>query len=101
LEPDEVPIVVFNHPYYPSPLNLYNTLTPEGGKVIISRFLAEASLRVGQKGCIVMPYSEIAGDANNPLYLAHNHNLTFEMVNPPFDSSEDHILVLAMKKDSG
>lgn len=100
-EADKVLLIVFNHPYYPSPVNIYNTLIPEGGQHIVNRFLTQAATRIGQKGRIIMPFSGLAGDANNPIYLAQDHNLRLESASRSPHSSkepeaEDHIFVFAL-----
>lgn len=68
-------LIVFNQPYYPSPLNLFGTLVPEGGTVIIERFLSQVrKLLEGVNGIVLMPYSPIAAE-HNPLNIAPRHGM--------------------------
>lgn len=69
-------MIVFNHPYYPSPLNLYGTLVPDAGTAIIDRFLAQSrKLLEGVNGVVLMPYSPIAAE-HNPLNVAAKHGMS-------------------------
>lgn len=100
LAEDEVPIIVFNHPYYPSPLNLYGTLVSTGGKEIIKRFLEQASKRVGEKGVILMPYSNIAGN-HHPISFARDYKLRCEAAASQAitsNNSSDYVYVLKFEK---
>jgi len=68
-------IVVFNQPYYPSPLNIYGTLVPDGGSDIINRFFKSISeVLQHTDGVVIMPYSPIAAE-HNPLMFAPRYGL--------------------------
>ncbi|HKV95446.1 MAG TPA: class I SAM-dependent methyltransferase [Candidatus Angelobacter sp.] len=65
----KVPLFVFNHPYYPSPSNVFNVGGLYAGLGLIERFLVQAKAFVADSGGIVMPYAEIAGP-HDPLKVA-------------------------------
>lgn len=65
---DDVPLIVFNHPFYPSPINAFCTGGESGGNKIIREFL-ESAKKIVSTGAILMPYSVIAGE-HNPLTIA-------------------------------
>ena len=68
-------LAVFNYPYYPSPLAVFN---PDGreraGLPIVRDFLMEAKEVVRDRGVIVMPYSSISAE-HNPVKVAINLDL--------------------------
>jgi precorrin-6B methylase 2 len=67
-----VPLIVFNHPFYPSMHTVFGTGGEKGGREIIHEFLVAALgvLKTTKGGAIVMPYSEIAGDLHDPRSVA-------------------------------
>ena len=88
-------ILIFNHPYYPSPRNLFGTLIPEGGETIICRFLEQAQeLLKNVKGIILMPYSSIAGE-HNPLIIAPKYGI-HPSVDKNHISQEDDVCILKL-----
>jgi hypothetical protein len=64
-----VPLFVFNHPYYPSPSNVFNVGGLYAGLGLIEPFLHQAKAFIADGGGIVMPYAEIAGP-HDPLKVA-------------------------------
>jgi methylase of polypeptide subunit release factors len=68
--PENFPIIVFNYPFYPSPLAVYNPNGDEkAGKIVIKEFLIAIRNIIEKRGIAIMPYSSIAAD-NNPLNIA-------------------------------
>lgn len=63
------PLIVFNHPYYPSPSNVFNVGGLKAGIHLIEPFLKDAKTYIENGGGVIMPYSEIA-DQHNPLFVA-------------------------------
>src|SRR5437588_706038 len=63
------PLIVFNHPYYPSPSNVFNVGGLKAGLVLIEPFLTQAKSHVENGGGVLMPYSEMAGE-HSPLVVA-------------------------------
>jgi methylase of polypeptide subunit release factors len=59
-------LIVFNQPYYPIAGKKITGMGNDGGQEIISRFFQEAGPYLAKNGEILMPYSSIAGTANNP-----------------------------------
>lgn len=55
-------LMVFNHPLYPSPFNVYNTGGPTGGNQIVERFLKQANARMEPGDAIIMPYSSVSAN---------------------------------------
>jgi len=66
----QTPLIVFNHPYYPSPANVYHIGGAKAGFKLIEPFLERAQAFVEHGGGIIMAYSEVAGEAHSPLYVA-------------------------------
>lgn len=62
-------LVVFNQPYYPEQKTIFG-MGQEGGKKIIQKFLKAVKKHLGEKGIIIMPFSEMAGEENNPCHIA-------------------------------
>ena len=87
----QVPLVVFNHPYYPSPANLFNTGGNRAGSPLIKAFLAQAQTFVENKGGIVMAYSEVA-ERHDPLtealYLRYKPQLLVENKDDNFGTTQ-------------
>ena len=68
-------LVVFNHPFYPSPLAVYNSMgRDKAGLPILHETMKAFSGRFGDDSLLVMPYSSIS-DVHNPVSAAHEHNL--------------------------
>jgi release factor glutamine methyltransferase len=63
------PLIVFNHPYYPSPSNVFSVGGPNAGLACIAPFLKQAKDFVANGGGVVMPYAKIAG-RHNPYDVA-------------------------------
>jgi len=63
-------LIVFNHPYYPYTNNHIFGLEKDGGKTIIERFLSLAPIYLKNNGVILMPFSDMAGEENNPKTIA-------------------------------
>ncbi len=66
----KIPIMIFNHPYYPTPVNVYHTGGELGGMKIINDFLESAKEKIGRGG-IIMPYASISRE-HNPASCATN-----------------------------
>src|ERR1039457_862921 len=66
----QTPLIVFNHPYYPSPANVYNIGGAMAGLALIKPFLEQAQSYLNNGGGIVMAYSEVAGEQHNPVDVA-------------------------------
>lgn len=62
-------LIVFNQPYYPLQNHIFGC-KEDGGKEIISRFLEESKKYLFYGGTIIMPYSDVSGEINNPLSIA-------------------------------
>lgn len=63
-------LMVFNHPLYPFTGNPIFGLGKDGGKVIINNFLLRAPEYLKKGGVILMPFSDIADEENNPKKMA-------------------------------
>jgi hypothetical protein len=63
-------LLIFNQPYYPAVEEVIFGLGNDGGKDIIHRFLSKAKSRSMPDARIIMPYSDMAGEANNPEPIA-------------------------------
>lgn len=88
-------LIVFNQPYYPSPLNLFGTLVPEGGTVIIERFLSQVrKLLERVNGIVLMPYSPIAAE-HNPLNIAPRHGMQ-AWLDKTHATSDDDVCILRL-----
>ena len=61
--------MVFNQPYYPLKKPIFGC-KEDGGKKIISIFLEKSKNYLSNGGVIIMPYSDISGEINNPLPIA-------------------------------
>jgi len=79
LAKESITLIVFNHPFYPSPLNLYNNGAYDAGNPIINRFLQEASGFIENGGAILMPYSTVAAH-HNPLTIATSLGFASETI---------------------
>lgn len=62
-------LIAFNHPYYPLKESIFGC-GKDGGRETISRFLLETRNHLEDNGVVVMPYSELSGEENNPLDIA-------------------------------
>lgn len=62
-------LMVFNQPYYPLEKPLFGC-KEDGGKKIIYMFLEQAKNYLSDDGVIIMPYSDVSGEINNPLSIA-------------------------------
>lgn len=69
LHGSSVPLFVFNHPYYPSPSNVFNVGGSDAGLKLIVPFLEQAKAYLKGGGGVVMPYAEIARE-HDPLKVA-------------------------------
>ena len=69
LPKDKIPLFVFNHPYYPSPSNIFNVGGLYAGLGLIEPFLLQAKALISAGGGIIMPYAEIA-EPHDPLKVA-------------------------------
>ncbi len=69
LSAGQVPLIVFNHPYYPSPANLFNIGGDKAGLKLIRLFFQQAQSHLNHGGGIVMAYPEIA-ERHNPVMEA-------------------------------
>jgi methylase of polypeptide subunit release factors len=97
LGPDKVPLIVFNHPFYPSPRDLYHTAVPDAGIELIKRFLAFASKVVGEDGKIIMPYSTIA-EEHNPSLVAQDYELECKTIPFKTVSRGNYVFVLSKQE---
>lgn len=66
---EQVPLIVFNHPYYPTPANLFNIGGYKAGLELIVPFLKQAQNYLTNGGGVIMAYSEVA-ERHNPLTVA-------------------------------
>ena len=64
-----IPLIIFNHPFYPSPHKLYGTGGMHAGLAVIRPFLEAAVSIVAKRGAVIMPFSEVSG-GHNPLTIA-------------------------------
>lgn len=80
-----VPLFVFNHPYYPSPSNVFNVGGPDAGLKLITPFLEQAKTYLTGGGGIIMPYAEIAQE-HDPLKVAIGLGYKAEELNRHSDS---------------
>ncbi len=67
MDRDAIWIAVFNYPFYPSPLAVYN---PEGrdtaGIAIVRKFFDEMTSRAPEDTVLILPCSSLAGHDNHP-----------------------------------
>lgn len=64
------PLIVFNHPYYPSPSNMFHVGgNTGGGAAILTDFLKQAKPFLSGGGAILLPDAELAG-THRPAVLA-------------------------------
>lgn len=63
-------LIVFNQPFYPYTNKPIFGLGKDGGRVIIKKFLSQAPKYLKEDGIILMPFSDIAGEENNPKKIA-------------------------------
>ncbi|MEW6289029.1 MAG: methyltransferase [Thermodesulfobacteriota bacterium] len=63
-------LIVFNHPYYPSKKNKNFGIDCTGGACLIENFLLQSKEYLSNKTRIIMPYSDFAGQENNPILIA-------------------------------
>lgn len=88
------PLILFNHPYYPSPSNVFNVGGLEAGLVLIEPFLDQARTYIQNGGGVIMPYSEIAAE-HNPLIVATKLNYkTIQLVEQPDKKYGSHYIYL-------
>jgi methylase of polypeptide subunit release factors len=66
------PLIVFNHPYYPSPSNVFNVGGPKAGLDCIKPFLEQARSFLKLGGGVVMPSADIATLKHDPVRVAHS-----------------------------
>lgn len=64
-------LIVFNQPYYPAEGKVFFGCS-HGGKDIIERFLKQAKEYLAIGGIILMPFSDMAGERNNPKTIAES-----------------------------
>ena len=63
-------LIVFNQPYYPIAGEKITGMGEDGGAEIISKFFHQAKSYLAENGEILMPFSSIAGETNNPGVIA-------------------------------
>jgi release factor glutamine methyltransferase len=69
--PDTAAVLVFNYPFYPSALAVFNTDGRDSaGIVVVQEFLEQAKPIVVGRSIVLMPFSSIAGEDNNPEKVA-------------------------------
>src|SRR5579864_1002129 len=81
---EKVPLIVFNHPYYPSPSNVFNVGGGDAGLPLIQPFLEKAREYVSRGGGVIMPYSEIA-EKHRPVDVALSLDYETEIVDEKSD----------------
>jgi release factor glutamine methyltransferase len=62
-------LIVFNQPYYPIEETIFG-MGADGGRAIVERFFNQVRNFLAPNACIVMPFSDMAADCNNPLHVA-------------------------------
>jgi len=63
LDHSALSVVVFNYPFYPSPLAVYNPAGRQtAGITIVREFFEQLSRKVGNESVIIMPHAKIAGE---------------------------------------
>lgn len=63
-------LIVFNQPYYPATKKVVLGCGFDGGKKITHKFLKKAKDYLSPTGIILMPFSDMAGQENNPRKIA-------------------------------
>lgn len=70
IEKDSRLMLVFNHPFYPSPLDLYHIGGEDAGSEIVRKFLRQAEPLLRKfEGAVIMSYSDVA-EGHNPVSVA-------------------------------
>jgi release factor glutamine methyltransferase len=90
-------LIAFNQPYYPIHDRTIVGMGDDGGRAIIERFLQQANAHLAEDGEILMPYSSIAGEANNPGAIARSLHWDVAVVGTRSGNGVDH-LVYAIRR---
>ena len=89
-----VPLIVFNHPFYPSPSNVFSVGGERAGSAIIQPFLEQARKILTSGGGVIMPYAALAGN-HNPLVAATDLGFTSQLLSKGTDEEYgDHSIYL-------
>lgn len=84
-------VIVFNQPYYPLEKKIYG-MGSDGGLEIIERFFQEAKEYLSPDGYIVMPFSDFAGEENNPAQISKRYSYSSEIIDKSTDSNGVHLV---------
>ena len=80
-------LIVFNQPYYPTEEENSFGGGGEAGRKIIIRFLKAAERYLNDNGKIIMPFSDISDEENNPGTIAKSMGYNVKIV---FDKKDDY-----------
>ena len=80
-EAGKFPLIVFNHPYYPSPSNVFNVGGPKAGLASIESFLNQAKSLVAGGGGVIMPSADIA-ERHDPVKVATRLGYDAKLIGP-------------------
>lgn len=91
-EGERYDLIVFNQPYYPAICDVIFGMGSDGGSKIIERFLTQALPHLNNNGAILMTYSDIAGEINNPKLIAEKYGWSVKIVRHEFKDGQNHYI---------
>ena len=85
-------LIVFNPPYFPTVGKPVFGDDPDGGHEILERFFSGLKAFIHCNSKIILPFSEISGQKNNPANIAKSHNYDEKIIFEFSKSEQKHII---------